>query len=553
MNRDLEALKDADAEILRLVARRSRLAAKLRSGPKGRMDAATEKKLRASWEEKAARFGRDSRLAHDLFALLQTLEPPRQDDDLPAFQLAPPRKPVSIRMPAPADSVIARAWLALAAAAGQELKVERVPLTGAVVEGVKAVNALGGHLWWEENGDLLSRGGDGLTRGLDKVLHVGDDAFNLWLVLAFALGWQTRLKITGGSELQLTDLSSLSHFLPLMGARLTNVVPGRDGLPIRLECSGMLPQRVALPPDLPPGFVQALLLAAPFWDAPITFDNLPAAPETDAALNMLRAAGCSVTAQDGRAEIQPSAPGSLRLPSLPPVAMDGGIAPYILALPAMAGGEARLDGRPANDARAALAGRLLRGAGLTLDAADDHVAARAASADAQGDLEAPSDELLAETLALTPELFPLAAVLAARAMRAGKPARLPLPGDNPDDLLHALPGFLAQLSVAQDEEGRLIALPASENMAPVWTAPSAPWAAAAALGGFLRPAIRLSNPGLLTDWLPSFWAMYNSLPAPDFSPKAPVETADVQPARRRIIARDVYIELPPESPAGDDF
>ena len=46
-------------------------------------------------------------------------------------------------------------------------------------------------------------------------------------------------------------LDLLVHFLPLLGARLTSVVPGQEGLPARLESSAMLPSDVAVPAELP--------------------------------------------------------------------------------------------------------------------------------------------------------------------------------------------------------------------------------------------------------------------------------------------------------------
>lgn len=74
---------------------------------------------------------------------------------------------------------------------------------------------------------------------------------------------------------------------------------------------------------------------------------------------------------------------------------------------------------------------------------------------------------------------------------------------------------------------------------------------ALALGAFLRPNLRLGNPGVLTDLFPAFWTLYNTLPTPELGRKK-AEPVDVKPARRRIIAQGVYGDLPPESPAGDD-
>ncbi|MBQ8743832.1 MAG: hypothetical protein IJZ18_01440, partial [Mailhella sp.] len=229
--RGLGELLDLDNDILHLVIRRAQLLNKMRRN--GRLAPETEKTIRTAWESKAARMARDNRLSRDLFVLLQTIEPlTRMEEEQGYFNLAPNGAEVDIRIPAPTDTVAARIWLAAAVAAGQVTKVVRMPLTDAVIGGVKALNQIGGQLWWEENGDVQSRGGKGLARNLDKVIHVGDDAFNLWLVIAMCVGMTSRLKLMGESSLRFLDLAPLRRFLPQMGVRLTNVIPSQDGLPI---------------------------------------------------------------------------------------------------------------------------------------------------------------------------------------------------------------------------------------------------------------------------------------------------------------------------------
>ena len=95
---------------------------------------------------------------------------------------------------------------------------------------------------------------------------------------------------------------------------------------------------------------------------------------------------------------------------------------------------------------------------------------------------------------------------------------------------------------------------ASETVIPgTWVAPSAQWAMAYALCAFLRPNLHLSNPGVMTSLFPPFWNMYNTLPVPVLKRKLEKEDEDAKPARRRVIARGVYGELPPEPAAGEDF
>ncbi|MCH5276715.1 MAG: 3-phosphoshikimate 1-carboxyvinyltransferase [Desulfovibrionaceae bacterium] len=546
--RELAAVQDLDEELLRLVMRRARLLDRLRVGD--RLDPDVEKTLRVSWEEKAARLTRDARLARELFRLLQAVEPlSHAEEEQLFYNLAPALKPVDIRLPAPADTDAARCWMALAASAGHGLSLARVPLTDAVVDAVKVLNQMGGQLWWEEDGTILSRGGSGLTRGMDKVLHVGDDAFNLWLVIALSLNIPSRFKITGASSLRFLDLAPLSHFLPELSARLTTVVPGQHGLPIRLECAGMVPDTVSLPAGLPPDFVAALVLAAPFRERPARFilpESGPAArpPLLDTVLTVLAEAGVTVEWNERSLTVLPGLPG---LPEKPELPMHILLATTLLALPALSGGRTRLEGPWASTRAAALARRLLECAGLELHA--DRTGILSTRSTRQGQPAPPDAEIMRGLAAEAPALLPLAVLLTALAARSGRPAALTAV---PTEEIENCEAFLARLGLLMDERGELKAREERDE-APdsAWLAPSASWAVALALGAFLRPNLRLANPGVLTGLFPGFWALYNTLPSPEFAHKK-AEPPDVKPARRRIIAQGVYGELPPEPPAGDD-
>ena len=560
-NRDLEAIMELDEELLRMVMRRARMLARHRTS--GRLAPAMEKALRTSWEEKAARIGRDSRLARDLFQLIQAVEPlSRVEEEQGYFNLAPQLKPVEINLPAPTDGMTARMALALAAASGKATAVRGLALCDGLIDGVKALNQLGGQLWWEEDGSVLSRGGKGLTRNLDKIIHVGDDAFNLWLVIAFCLGMPARLKITGGEALRFIDLSGLRRFLPSLGARLTNVIPAQDGLPVRLECSGFLPSEITLPSGLSPRFAAALTLALPFWESRVRL-SLPVAPEhrapaaVEQALALLESCGNLVRVEHkpGAVVISPAEGAQARLPEEYPLPVDALVAAYILAFPAFAGGEARLAGRWPSSPFAEQALNLLKECGLSLRCDSDTLHSTRAGA-----ITAPSAATLLATAKRFPDLLPLGVVLSALAARGGKEALLPLAEL---ETLNAgteslCSGFLARAGFTTsnaDGETRVIPLPdEAENDTPraAWISPSAPWAMALALAAYLKPHIHLANPGVLTGLLPTFWNFYNSLPAPDFKRRAAPEIIDDKPARRRIIAQGVYGELPSETSSGDN-
>lgn len=560
-NRDLDAIMELDEELLRMVMRRARMLARQRTA--GRLDPAVEKALRTSWEEKAARIGRDSRLARDLFQLIQAVEPlSRADEEQGYFNLAPQLKPVAINLPAPADGMTARMVLALAAASGQASAVRGLALNDGLIDGVKALNQIGGQLWWEEDGSVLSRGGKGLTRNLDKIIHVGDDPFNLWLVTAFCLGMPARLKITGGEALRFIDLSALRRFLPSLGTRLTNVIPAQDGLPVRLECSGILPSEITLPSGLSPRFAAALTLALPFWETraslilPLAAEHrAPAAVEQ--ALALLESCGGLVRAErrPDTLVISPIEGAQPRLPEEYPLPADALVAAYILAFPAFAGGEARLSGRRPSSPFADQALNLLKECGLSVQCDADSLHSSRERA-----MTAPSPATLLAAAERFPDLLPLGVALSALAARSGKQALLPLAelealSPNAESLCS---GFLARLGFTtgnENGENRILPLPddaETDTPKASWISPSAPWAMALSLAAYIKPHIHLANPGVITGLLPAFWNFYNSLPTPEFKRRAAQETADVKPARRRIIAQGVYGELPPEAPSGDN-
>ena len=538
--RELGALMDLDNDILHLVMRRAQMLARLRRG--GRLAPETEKTLRTAWESKAARLARDNRLSRDLFVLLQTIEPlTRMEEEQGFYNLAPNGEAVDIQIPAPSDTVAARCWLAVAAAAGQVTRVSRVPLTDAVVSGVKALNQIGGQLWWEENGDVQSRGGNGLARNMDKVVHIGDDAFNLWLVVALCLGMPARLKLTGDSSLRFLDLAPLRHFLPQLGVRLTNVIPSQDGLPVRMECSGLIPRQIRLADDLPEDFVAALVLASAFWDTSCRL-TLPEHEPRLLPLVLDVLSGCGMKVEKNGRDILVER-GELSVPAEPVVPMDASVASVVLMFPGFNGGRAVLEGVWGKSEAASLVEKILRGAGLNVK----YGANRVECSGKERETSAPAPEVMRDVLERCPELLPLCVVIMAAAAHEG--AKVSLLELSEDDR-HLVTAFLSRCGV-EEKDGVLV--PVEETVPGSWVAPSAQWAMAYALGAFLKPNLHLSNPGVMTGLFPAFWNMYNTLPHPELKRKVEQEPEDAKPARRRVIAHGVYGELPPETASGDDF
>ena len=372
---------------------------------------------------------------------------------------------MDIQIPAPSDTVAARCWLAVAAAAGQVTRVSRVPLTDAVVSGVKALNQIGGQLWWEENGDVQSRGGNGLARNMDKVVHIGDDAFNLWLVVALCLGMPARLKLTGDSSLRFLDLAPLRHFLPQLGVRLTNVIPSQDGLPVRMECSGLIPRQIRLADDLPEDFVAALVLASAFWDTSCRL-TLPEHEPRLLPLVLDVLSGCGMKVEKNGRDILVER-GDLSVPAEPVVPMDASVASVVLMFPGFNGGRAVLEGVWGKSEAASLVEKILRGAGLNVK----YGANRVECSGKERETSAPAPEVMRDVLERCPELLPLCVVIMAAAAHEGAKVSLP---ELSEENRHLVTAFLSRCGV-EEKDGVLV--PVEETVpARGWLLPrSGPW------------------------------------------------------------------------------
>lgn len=105
------------------------------------------------------------------------------------------------------------------------------------------------------------------------------------------------------------------------------------------------------------------------------------------------------------------------------------------------------------------------------------------------------------------------------------------------DFREGADGFITRLGLIADGD-TLIKPEGKPQMPSPWTCPDAWWAMAYALAAFKRPfaaGLRIANPGVITDLMPSFWLLYNGLPNPDMKRKTKESPDGDKPARRRII------------------
>lgn len=557
----LAELKSLDQELLKLIAKRTRMLGRLPNI--GTSD--HERELRTSWEQNATALSRDPRLIRQLFALLQEVEVIPADMEQPvAFTLSPACKPVQITLPAPVSDRLPRLQMVLAAGSAGVCTLTNVPINDPVIECLKALNQVGANLRWEEDGRILCQEGipvAGQTKTiLNKVIHVGDDSLNLYLMLFMMATRPARLKIIGESGLKFVDLAAVRHFLPLLGARLTNMVPGQEGLPVRLESSALLPSELVVPAALPDDAVTALLMATPGWDREVTIrlGEHPAGQRIlGEALPILQKAGMQITVKEHSEPGKESVLDVVILPGKvvpqPESLLDLPVAVALLAMPAFVGGSVCLRGaweateqRQKTECEAVR--KLFADLGLSLEGSNDavriNVAAGAGDDAAGGKKQELSLKTLTDISWLTPELFPFGLVLSLLSVLQRKGGTLPALPEKTDMVL--VDSFLQQLGLAR--EG--MALTLMEPSSAPWASPSLHWALALSLAAFMRPQLRLSNPGIVLSRLPYYWNVYNTLPTPSLAPKAEEETpvSSGRPARRRVLA-----QYTPESEMPDEI
>ncbi len=553
----VSSLIELDLEMMKLLARRAKLVSRLRGG---KDHAATptavkaEKEVRAAWEKNAVRFSRDEKFSRRFFSLLQELivDSREESESRSSFNLAPSRRPAAVDLPAPASVMSTRLWAVLAAARGESIRIENAVLNDALLECVKALNQVGASLTWPATGRpgegalIQSRKGGvgdedraGALVFPGAVLYAGEDLLTLYLLVFLALPQTGKVRFTGGAGLKMADLSPLRRFLPDLGARLAHSVPRSCGLPASLEISGVLPDKVLLPSDLPLEGVVALFCAACAWGKDVTIDlaALPARVSLRALaeiLPILRACGIDDSLR-GTALVLSSR--AAQMPVSPAPAADPAICAYLLALPAFAGGYVTLAGAwPRPNPVAEEAARILDTAGLALELGEGRLHAECG----------PTPRGEAATFDLRdchPALLPLALALAVAAAKCGRaPGPVLLPDDAQEAALSV--DFFARFGLSlsadgalQQEESAPAAQPRDAASVVPWTSPGPYWTMAYALCAYVRPHLRLTNPAIMTELMPSFWALYNALPSPAATPRANAAPESEKPktTRRRIV------------------
>ena len=504
--------------------------------------------MRQAWEQAASSIGGDPGLWRKSFSLLQELGSTQlkavstQMPKRSGFELTPAKGAMSVDIAGPGSLLQSVLWTILAFQSEQPLSIANALRNDALLDCVKACNHAGGQLYWEEDG-LKSRGA-AKPAFTGKAIFVGQEPINLYAQLFLALPHAGSVRFIGGPQLKLLDLRPLAEMLPALGARLVMPVPGAHGLPARLESSGDIPDSLQLSANFPPEAAAALAVSAPSYPRGLNLilpennaESLRAALEQAHRLLDI----CGVDSEFD-AKILRIAPGRVSPPPAPSVDIDPFLGGAILALSLAAGGIVRLRGTWPNKLVAwRRVEALLMAAGINITGEPFSI---------QASFKSPTpDQLLQqyifdtrETPELTPLALAIATCLAAQFPDIAQHLRCGLPGDSDafetaqiaEEVLERT-GFQSQI-----EDSWLTfekTEPSSEWDAP-WSSPSPAWSLAYALLGYIRPGLKLDNPGNVTGLMPGFWPFYNALPTPPvdiFERKPPKEEKDAapQPKRRR--------------------
>lgn len=523
---NLNTLFDVDREILSLFQRRAELLQEVKRDK--RVPSVLEKKLRSAWENGVARVTKDPRIARDFFSLLQQIEPiPYIQGEPVYFNLSPQFEPVNIDLEGAVSSRYARMFFALAAASGTVTSFN-LYLSPHIMAAVKAFNQLGGQLWWEGTDRVLSRGGTGIMRHVDKVIPVGTDELTFYLVVALALLVPSRVKIVGDGSLRFLDTSALRRFLPLLNARMTTVIPGQEGIPIRVESAGMMPSQVELPNELPRDFITSLIITSAVREdiKDAMLFTLVEHPEAEDIAAELASVFSSVDIPHTieyenntlKVRVEMCMPTFTENVSID---LDPIYATALLAIPAFTGGTSIIKGQLNSSSLKCI--DFLKSTGLHVRVEEGSIIS-----------EHPNIKLLEPDYALAPA-YPFALVFSVLAALSGEEVTLPELGEGISS--DVLDGFLAQIGLKVNAQNALGKTEVDTNP---WFLPDGEWGLALSLLAFMRPQIRIVNPEVVSSAYPMFWRIYNTLPNPTLTnPVHEEENVTEEPTRRRIIAQDI--------------
>lgn len=530
-----QELAQIDEKLVSLLATRTALLARAATARRGKnlgiTDANQEKTLWQVWRDSPKIEGLEPQMVKRIFHLANNLAYSRAENSPAAgksLSLYPRRKPVNIDLDAPRDQILRSMLFFLGALNSAPLTVAPFQSNSISLEIINALNLCGFNITTQ---DRQCRIEPAASWSLDnKMIYAGQSRFHFYLLLCLALGRVTRARYTGATKLKILDLRPVQELLPKLGARMTIVEPHSNGLPIRVETSGQVPDSVEIPPGISRKFILALITAATTFESPLSIHL----HESYANSKLLR---------KGIAFLQHFLPGlqfdgvTVSIPA-EPIALDATqvdipidplMSLHLLVLPFFTDGQVVLRGKwPEHTPHLQDVMDILYEFGLRITIEADQVSSRMGDRPRQLVLDITScQEYLPLLLAMTFGLRGPCDITFDKASPEMEHAQ---------DLLEILgAGYSLQPGLLR------IGLPSSHKpqMSP-WPSPGPYWTLAGSLISFTHPGVCLANADNISSVWPWFWKIFMNLPEPQHFIRSSSEdeqaeaTSDEAPRRRRI-------------------
>ena len=271
----LKELKKLDKDLIKLIKKRSEVLSqyvkkKVQTGD-SIVDSDLEKELWKRWNE-LIHLGFDGKLLRKVFNYLNwigyELKPETVEDNW-KFILNPSLIPVDIDIPGPRDRVCSKFWIIVYAGAGKPFEFRHIVLNDSMHELLKALNLANGDFSWAKDRVIFEA-----KRRLNfelRPIFVGEDKLNLYLMVFLSLAFSGKIKFTGGNELKILNLEPLFKILSQLGARGVSLIPHAEGLPIKVEASGIFQDSITIPQKVDDELVVSLILCSLFYKTPSGF------------------------------------------------------------------------------------------------------------------------------------------------------------------------------------------------------------------------------------------------------------------------------------------
>lgn len=530
-----QELAQVDEKLVTLLIARtnllSRAAASRRAKNMSITDPNQEKVLWQTWKESSKADNLEPQILKKMFHLANNLSYARVERNSSSEKplcLYPRRKPVNIDLDAPRDQILRSMMFFLGATNNAPITIAPFQGNDISLELINALNLCGFNLSFH-NRQCSSQPVPSWSMD-NKIIYAGQSKFHFYLLLCLGLGQVTRAKFTGSTKLKIHDVRPVQDFLPQLGARLTIVEPHSNGLPVRVETSGQIPESIALPPGLSKKFVLALTLAATtfkgglhirlhdsYWNSKLLRKGITF---LQTYIPEIQFEGVNITV--------PPAPVSVDH-SWVDIPVDPLMSLYLLVLPYFTDGEVRLQGHwPDGTPHLQDIMDILHEFGLRFAPVSGSIRANMGTRPKQ----------LAIDISTCQEYLPLVLAMSL-GLHGSCSITLDTTHENVEhaqDLLEHLnagysiaPGLLRinQPGIKQDKETS-------------WQSPGPYWTLAAALISFTHAGVCICNADNISSAWPWFWKIFMNLPEPQnyiHPPRCEEQTAtinDDKPQRKRI-------------------